>query len=165
MDKGVPILDVGCGTGIPVLSYLASKKFDVYGVDISDIMLAQAKVNVPTANLYKQNMLNLDFPDNYFQGLICLHSIIHIPRTKHEFALKNFNRVLKPNGSLLICTGSEPYEDTHPFLDVPLFFSYPSPSDSLELMERTNFTIIYDKIINMNGEEFYWILAQKRNFS
>ena len=155
------ILDVGCGTGIPVLAYLVSQGYSAVGIDISDTMLSEAKINVPDATIKKQNMLELDFTDGYFDGLICLHSIIHVPRDQHGSVLRSFNRVLNDEGCLLICTGSEPYEAVHPFLDTSLFFSYPSPQNSLKLVESSNFKILYDTLVNMKGEEFYWILARK----
>ena len=85
------ILDAGCGTGLPAAKYLIENGFDVIGVDFSDEMLKLAKRNVPKADFIKQNITDLDFPDNYFDGLISLYAIIHIPREKHEEIFQQFN--------------------------------------------------------------------------
>jgi len=162
--QGVPLkmLDVGCGTGIPVLRHLAEKGYLVTGLDLSDRMLEAARSNVPDAILIKQNMTELNLPPASFDGLVCFHAIIHVPREKHPLVLRRFQDVLKPEGIMLLCTGSELYEATHEFLGRKFFFSYESPKKSLEAVTQTGFEVLYDKLLTIKGEEFYWILAKNR---
>lgn len=159
--QGVPlkVLDVGCGTGIPVLKHLAERGYSVTGLDLSDRMLEAARSNVSDAILIKQNMTELNLPQASFDGLVCLHAIIHVPREKHPLVLRRFHDVLRPEGVMLLCTGSEPYEATHEFLGKKFFFSYESPKKSLDLVEQAGFEVVYDQLLTIGGEEFYWILA------
>lgn len=58
---GGRILDVGCGTGVPVARYLVGRGYKVEGIDLSDTMISAAKINVPSADFTKMNMLEMDF--------------------------------------------------------------------------------------------------------
>jgi len=48
------------------------------------------------------DMCNLQFPNEAFDGMVSFYSIIHIPKEYIKYAFKEFNRVLKKNGILLI---------------------------------------------------------------
>ncbi|HEB7542366.1 TPA: class I SAM-dependent methyltransferase, partial [Campylobacter coli] len=37
------VLDIGCGTGYPIASYLSKQGFQVTGIDISEEMIKQAQ--------------------------------------------------------------------------------------------------------------------------
>src|SRR4051794_39698335 len=47
------VLDIGCGTGRPVCSALASAGHSVLGIDVSGAMIAAAVHNVPKAKFEK----------------------------------------------------------------------------------------------------------------
>jgi len=74
--KSKKILEIACGTGA-ILKYL-SKKYKVYGLDISEEMLSVAKKKVPKAKLSHQDMRNFKFSEK-FDVILCLFdSINHI---------------------------------------------------------------------------------------
>ena len=77
------VLDIGCGAGIPDTKFL-SKKFEVIGIDFSEKQIELAKQNVPNAKFICKDMTELDFPENYFGGILANYSIIHVPREEHE---------------------------------------------------------------------------------
>ena len=47
LPKGAKVLDFGCGSGVPVTSFLIKAGFDVTGIDFSEEMLRLARKNVP----------------------------------------------------------------------------------------------------------------------
>ena len=47
LPEHAKVLDVGCGSGKPIASYLMAKGFDVYGIDISPKQIAYAKKIIP----------------------------------------------------------------------------------------------------------------------
>jgi 2-polyprenyl-3-methyl-5-hydroxy-6-metoxy-1,4-benzoquinol methylase len=81
LEPDAKILDAGCGAGIPISKYL-SKKFQVYGIDISSKQIELAKKLVPKATFKKADMLNPGFEPNTFDGIICLYALIHVDRKK-----------------------------------------------------------------------------------
>ncbi len=96
------ILDIGCGTGEQSL-FLASRGYQVVGVDISKEMLMKANENA------KENMVKdklslvmasaeaLPFRDKSFNGLISIFGVFnHIPGAYHAF--QETRRVLRSGG-------------------------------------------------------------------
>jgi ubiquinone/menaquinone biosynthesis C-methylase UbiE len=159
------ILDAGCGTGLPVTKYLIESGFDVIGIDFSDEMLRFARKNVPEAEFIKQNIVDLSFPNRYFDALISLYAIIHIPREKHETIFRQFNRILKPGGIMLVTMGSEELEENGEFLGERMFWSHFKPEKSKKIIEDCGFNIIEDWFTChdwfSDNETHYWIIAKK----
>lgn len=104
------LLDAGCGAGIPVAKIL-SERFNVTGVDFSETQIGLAKQNVPDATFICQDITQLGFPANSFDGICSFYAIIHIPREEHRALLENFYRMLKPEGVALLCLGAEDLSD------------------------------------------------------
>jgi len=97
------ILDVGCGTG-NVLLQLAGEGRELYGADISENMVRVAREKLGTnASIAVANVEKLPFDSTFFDILICNASFHHYPSP--EKALAEMNRVLKPNGQLVIGEG------------------------------------------------------------
>jgi len=99
------ILDAGCGTGKDCV-YLASKGYEVYGIDLSHGMLRKALEKSKGENL-KMNlsigdMRLLNFQNNYFDGVWTTAAIIHLPLDEKQKAIREFYRVLKSGGFLHI---------------------------------------------------------------
>ncbi|KAK0630437.1 S-adenosyl-L-methionine-dependent methyltransferase [Bombardia bombarda] len=72
------ILDIGCGTGVPVCRLLADAGHDVLGIDISAAMLAAARERVPHANAHfeKCDIRDFDRPDGSFDAASAYFSLI-----------------------------------------------------------------------------------------
>ena len=162
VTKGGKILDVGCGGGLPFTKYL-SEQFDVIGIDISDKQIEIAKKNVPKAQFIRKDMTELDFPTAYFDGILAYYSIIHVPREEHFDLFKNFYRMLKPNGILVINSGTRQSEGMSDFFGEPMFWSNNSPEKTLDLVKRAGFVIEFEGILRRGREYQYWIFARKPN--
>ncbi|MEA5260489.1 class I SAM-dependent methyltransferase [Arcicella aquatica] len=100
------VLDVGCGTGKPMLEYLISKNLHVVGVDASSKILDIAKANFPSTTFILQDMRLLDI-DKQFDAIIAWHSFFHLPATDQPLMFALFQKHLNPNGILLFTTGTE----------------------------------------------------------
>jgi ubiquinone/menaquinone biosynthesis C-methylase UbiE len=100
------VLDAGCGAGIPITLKL-SEHFHVTGVDFSQAQIGLAEQNLPHVKFLCEDLTNLDFPANAFDGITSYYAIIHIPREGHQALLANFHRMLKPGGFALLCLGAE----------------------------------------------------------
>jgi len=96
------MLDLGCGTGC-FLSQIRKENSNVelYGVDISDGMIKEAKKKLPTdINLAVADVYKLPYPKNTFDLILMAGVFHHIP--KKEIALKETKRVLKIGGTIII---------------------------------------------------------------
>ena len=103
-DKFVPgsILDVGCAWG-RMFNLYYGYNLDVYGVDISDVMIKECinnwQKNDNINNFKISEAEKIPFPDNHFNNIVCFATF---DATYQDKALKEFFRVLKPEGNLYL---------------------------------------------------------------
>ncbi len=93
------VLDVACGTGDMVVE-LQKHGCNVIGVDLSEEMLAIAKVKAPTATYMIADAEHLPFEDATFDAVTCafgVRNFVHL-----EQGLNEMLRVLKPGGRMVI---------------------------------------------------------------
>ena len=102
------ILDVGCGSSrLP--SFLLYKGCEVYATDIDDnVIPIQTKYieklrmqHLMKSGKFKiemQDVRNLSYPDNYFDRVIAVSTLEHIPNDGDSIAVKEMSRVLKRGG-------------------------------------------------------------------
>jgi SAM-dependent methyltransferase len=92
---------MGCGPG-HVARYLHGRGVEVCGVDLAPGMVEQARQLNPEIAFMQGNMLALDVADEAWGGIAAFYSIIHLPRADVIRALREFKRVLRPGGVVLL---------------------------------------------------------------
>lgn len=99
--KNIKILDVGCGTG-QFLSELThtNTTSKLYGLDISDEMIKEARVKVPGAILSTGDVHDIKYQSNYFDYVICTEAFHHY--YDQPKALQEMKRVVKKNGKVIV---------------------------------------------------------------
>jgi len=162
LPKNARILDAGCGAGIPCTRFLVQAGFEVVGVDFSTSMLRMARKSVLKANLIKEDMTRPSFRDNTFDGLIALYSIIHVPREMHASLYQSFHRILKPDGVMLICIGSDDWEGEDEYFGVRMFWSEYNLDEAIQMVKNAGFQIISGKHLIIGEEKHYWIIARNQ---
>jgi len=70
LPAGATILDLGCGTGIPISQTLIERGFNLYGVDASASMTAEYQTNFPTAAVECASVEDSDFFGRRFDGVV-----------------------------------------------------------------------------------------------
>ncbi|MCD4720293.1 MAG: class I SAM-dependent methyltransferase [Desulfobacula sp.] len=100
------VLDAGCGIGGS--SRLLAKQFNckVIGVDLAEKFIEAATFLTQCTRLenlvsfQQDSVLELPFEDNTFDAVLCQHILMNIE--DKPAAVKEFFRVLKPNGKLIL---------------------------------------------------------------
>ena len=156
------VLDAGCGVGHPASGYLANRGFRVTCVDISSKMVERARENVPNATFAQKNIVDLDFPDASFDGVICVYTLWHIPRNTHRDIIANFHRMLRGSGILVLNTGVYESEGMSRFFGEPMLWSTNDPTKTLASVREAGFEILFEGVLPLGGERQYWIFAQKK---
>ena len=96
------VCDMGCGPG-QVAGYLHGRGVEACGVDLSPAMVQQARRLNPEVHFRQGDMLALsEVEADAYGGIAAFYSIVHIPRPKLSQALREFARVLRPRGVLLL---------------------------------------------------------------
>lgn len=144
LSPGAMILELGCGTEIPMTRRLIDEGFKVTGVDISPEQLALAEKNVPEANLILGDMTTLEFDDNSCDAVTAFYSITHIPRIEHPDLITSIFKILKPGGILVANLGKDDLPDSveDDWLGKPMFFSHYDADTSEAMIRKTGFEII-----------------------
>jgi len=99
--EGEDVLDVGCGSG-NVVERLLEKGRKVVGVDIGKGFVSFCQSRYKGAFFCKADAEYLPFSDECFDSIVCSEVIEHLENP--EKALEEFNRVLRPEGKLIITT-------------------------------------------------------------
>lgn len=94
------ILDLGCANGRDV-EYFLKQGYKVTGIDLCQPFLDLAKKNNPSATFINMDMRELKFPENHFDGIWALASLLHIAKKDLPDTVKDLYRILKPNGIIL----------------------------------------------------------------
>ncbi|SDM68544.1 class I SAM-dependent methyltransferase [Sediminibacillus halophilus] len=103
INKQSNVLDAGCGTG-QTIAYIAQKYgCTVYGIDQHEEMIQEARKRIAgissPVKVFKGNIEELPFEENSFD-LVLSESVTAF--TQIQKALKEYRRVLKPNGTLVM---------------------------------------------------------------
>jgi len=101
---GGRVLEVGCGTGISLPYY--SKRCSLYGIDISDGILAKARTRAAKLSnveaIAVMDAEDLKFEDGAFDVVVAQYVITAVPNP--ERALDEFARTARRGGEIIITT-------------------------------------------------------------
>ncbi len=102
------VCDMGCGPG-HVARYLRDAGTIVFGLDLSEKMLEQARRLNPDISFRQGNMMALDLEDRTLAGIAAFYAIVNISNEFLPLVFREMNRVLRPGGLLLLAfhTGDE----------------------------------------------------------
>lgn len=96
-DQHASVLDIPCGNGALALR-LQDNSYKVTSSDIVSHLFKLDSSNFVHSNLNE----TLPFSDDSFDILTCVDGIAHVENIPHT--IREFNRILKKNGSLIIST-------------------------------------------------------------
>ncbi len=96
------VCDAGCGPSGHIGRYLFDQGIPVLGVDIADRCVELARANNPGMRFERCDMGELPFAEETFDGIIAYYSIIDTPKSQVDRFFREFQRVLKPGGRLLV---------------------------------------------------------------
>lgn len=159
------ILDAGCGPSAHIGRYLFDKGLDVTGVDISDRCIEIAKKVNPTMNFSREDIGQLSFGENSFDGIVSYYSIIDTPKNFVENIFKEFYRVLKPGGKLLVVVkagDTEGYESELLGIITEIYFTLFREEEIRNYFNSADFEIEYIETRNpydfeINNQRIYSI--------
>lgn len=92
------ILDFGCGPGRDLATFIA-RGHEPVGVEGSPAFCAMART-FSGAEVWNQNFLALDLPDEHFDGVFANATMFHIPSVELPRILSELRAALKPGGVL-----------------------------------------------------------------
>ena len=135
------VLDVGCGDGARTLANLPA---GAVGLDFSRRGLDLAAETVPDARLVQGDMTALPVADDTVDGITAYHAVFHVPRQRHPDVYREFARVLRPGGVVLMTLPSGTFETVRRgWMGGSMFFSAPGRQATLEQLAAAGFDDIW----------------------
>jgi SAM-dependent methyltransferase len=107
LEPGARVLDIGCGTGVPLTRALLSRGFELVGVDSSARMLERFRANCPGVPFHCCPIQSCDLGQEGFDAAIAWGVLFHLPHDEQEKAIARVARMLKPGGRFLFTSGDE----------------------------------------------------------
>jgi cyclopropane fatty-acyl-phospholipid synthase-like methyltransferase len=161
LDDGDPVLDLGCGCGVPATAILA-ERFAVTGVYISPVQVERARRLVPAAQFVCQDMSQADFPAESFAAIVSFLAIIHVPVEEQPGIFRKLSRWLRPGGYLLATVGTRAWtgteEDWH---GAPMYWSHADRETYLAWLTDVGFDVLWTRFIP-EGDSGHTLLLAKR---
>ena len=97
VSEGERVVELGCGTGVPVAKWLAAR-YEYTGIDASEGMLAEARRSVPGAEFVHADMQTVTFEPGSLGAVIAFYSINHVPSALHASLFATIATWLRPGG-------------------------------------------------------------------
>ncbi|MEU8848878.1 methyltransferase domain-containing protein [Streptomyces sp. NPDC048564] len=144
VDGDGPVADLGCGPG-RTTARLASLGLSVFGLDLSESMLAIARRENPGLRFEQGSMLELDLADGALAGALSFYSSIHTPVDRLPDLFAEFHRVLTAGAPLFVAfqAGDEHRHHDRPFgHPVSLTFQRRRPEHMADLLTAAGFTVV-----------------------
>lgn len=99
--RGGRALDAGCGTGYNALELQRNYGLQTHGVDIAPLAIQYCR----TREFHRSavaSITSMPFADATFDFIGSFDVLVALPSPQHDAALREFERVLRPGGSLFI---------------------------------------------------------------
>jgi SAM-dependent methyltransferase len=132
------VLDLGCGAGRPLGSYVAGLGHRLTGIDGSAKMIARARENVPRATWLVMDMRDLHF-DARFDAVFSWDGFFHLSPDEQRLALPAIAGLVRSGGSLLLTVGEREGEVTGTVAGEQVFHGSLSVDEYRELLEGAGF--------------------------
>ena len=127
LGRGAVVHDLGCGPIGHVARYLHAGGLRVIGSDISPRCIAIASTCHPDIEFLVMDMASLALGDRSVDGLVSYYSIIHTPKRLLPGIFREFGRVLRRGGRLLLAVkegDQEGYLDEFLAFATRIWFTY-----------------------------------------
>jgi ubiquinone/menaquinone biosynthesis C-methylase UbiE len=148
-DAGVTdprVLDVGCGDGARTLANLPAGSV---GLDFSRAGLDLARETVPEARLLQADMLDIPLRATSVDAITAYHAVFHVSREDHPAVYREFARVLRPGGVLLLTLPGGRFETVRRgWMGGEMFFSAPGRQATLDQLREAGFADLQTETVS-----------------
>lgn len=161
IPAGGSVLDLGCGSGVPVARTLAAAGYRVTGIDISEVQIRRARERVPQAEFIHADATAVSFSDASFDAIVSFFALIHIPLAEQPPLLRKIAGWLRPGGCFVATTGHGEWtgaEENWLGGGAPMWWSHADAATNREWIERAGLTVEREEFIpeGDGGHALFW---------
>jgi SAM-dependent methyltransferase len=107
LPRGAPVLDLGCGHGVPVSEVLINDGFALYGVDASPTMIAAFQERFPNAYAECSSVEDSEFFDTTFDGVVAWGLLFLLSPDIQTVVIRKVARALNRGGKFVFTSPRE----------------------------------------------------------
>ena len=107
LPSGGAILDLGCGTGVPISQALMEDGFRIYGVDASPTLVAEVDRRFPQMSVACEPVETSTFFGRNFDGIVAIGLMYLLPADVQRRLISRVASALNPGGHFLFAS---PYQ-------------------------------------------------------
>jgi len=138
---GAHILDLGCGSGEPIVPDLLALGQVVTGVDGAAALIALCRERFPEQNWITADMRGLDLGQR-FGGILVWHSLFHLVPEDQENMFPLFAKHLKPGAPLMFTSGTERGSTVGTWRGEALYHASLDVADYEKLLSENGFDLV-----------------------
>ncbi|WP_206185436.1 bifunctional 2-polyprenyl-6-hydroxyphenol methylase/3-demethylubiquinol 3-O-methyltransferase UbiG [Sphingosinicella sp. CPCC 101087] len=112
LPPGGAVLDVGCGSGVPISEALIGEGFELFGVDASPRLVSAFRRRLPTATVACEAAEDSPFFHREFDGAVTIGFLFLLPAANQRKIIGRIASALKPGGRFLFSAPLEACEWT-----------------------------------------------------
>jgi SAM-dependent methyltransferase len=142
---GGTVLDLGCGPGKPMATYLIANGLDICGVDSSPTMIAMARGNLPGRAFIVADMRRLSL-GRRFAGVLAWDSYFHLTPDDQRRMFAIFRGHAAPGAPLMFTSGPRHGEAIGQLRGEPLYHASLAPEEYRALLAAHGFAIVAERV-------------------
>ena len=112
--KGLPpggdLLDLGCGSGVPIASTLVAEGLTVFGIDASPTLVSLFRQRLGGARAVCETVQDSAFFGRTFDGVVAVGLMFLLPEDEQGKLISKVGNALKPGGRFLFSAPRQPCE-------------------------------------------------------
>jgi 2-polyprenyl-3-methyl-5-hydroxy-6-metoxy-1,4-benzoquinol methylase len=107
LSRGSAILDLGCGTGVPLSQALLQDGFEIYGVDASPTLVAEFERRFPQVSIVCEPVETSTFFGRNFDGVLVIGLMFLLPADVQRSLIVRVASALNHGGHFLFTSPSQ----------------------------------------------------------
>nr|WP_256476298.1 class I SAM-dependent methyltransferase [Siccirubricoccus soli] len=135
------VLDIGCGTGVPIARHLMAAGCAVTGVDSSPRMIGLAQGNLPAGEWQVADMRTLAL-GRRFHGILAWDSFFHLGQASQRAMFPVFRAHAVPGAALIFTSGPAQGEALGRFGGEVLYHASLAPEEYRALLAAEGFRVV-----------------------
>jgi SAM-dependent methyltransferase len=159
---GREILDLGCGSGLPIARYLGERNRAVTGVDGAATLVEIFKENLPNQTVIHADMRGLDLGKT-FDGILAWNSFFHLNHADQRAMFPIFAAHAGPGAPLMLTTGTSEGEAIGAVDGAPVYHASFAPETYRTLFDESGFDVVDMVMEDPNcGGHTIWLARKRR---
>jgi len=155
------VLDIGCGCGIPVARDLAAAGHRVTGLDVSEVQVQRARDLVPDATFVRADATTLRLPQQSYDAVIALYSVIHMPLSVQSVLFRSIATWLVFDGLFLLSAGWRAWTGSETNWlggDATMYWSHADVDTYRQWLAEAGFRVIREEFVpeGIGGHSLFW---------